>query len=442
VHGEETLLTTQGLQPIESTASQNTAISSQSEALSPGDTMVFPIDFSITYLRSFLAAIYRAHHHLGYKDLFLDFSACERADPAPMLGIIAYCCGLRRAGIEFMTLLPANAYLRRLFLNSNWAYWLSPSDHPKSEFHTGTHVPVLAFANANEQKVVVDRVIDCILSCVDGYSRAHLKAIEWSVNEITDNVLMHANCPDGGLIQLTSKKRAKLIEFVVADAGDGIPKSLRSSRLTISSDVDALSRAIQQGVTRDATIGQGNGLWGSYRIALKSGGKFDIHSGHATLFYTPTVGMHTKPEQVPYTGTLVHCSINYGARLVLDDILGLGRKFDPADSIETLYEVSSDDTIPFKLKDEAESLGSRLAGRKVRTKLLNLISCSEYRIDVDFADVNLISSSFADEVFGKLFLQLGPIDFGHRITFSRIESTVKLLVDKAISQRVAFGRFD
>jgi STAS-like domain of unknown function (DUF4325) len=359
-----------------------------------------------------------------------------------MLGIIAYCRGLRRAGIDFMPILPESPYLRRLFLNSNWAHSLSPTEHPASEFRTRTQVPVLTFTNSDEQKVVVDRVIDCILSCVNGYSREHLKAIEWSVNEITDNVLMHSNCPDGGLLQLTSKQQAKLIEFVVADSGDGIPKSLKSSRLTISSDVEALSRAIEQGVTRDEAIGQGNGLWGSYRIALKSEGKFDIHSGHATLFYTANAGMHTRPEQVPYTGTVVHCSINYGTRLILDDILGLGRKFDPADRVELLYEVNNGDTIPFKLKNEAESLGSRLAGRKVRTKLHNLVSCSGCRIDVDFSDVNLISSSFADEVFGKLFLQLGPIDFGQRIALSNVQSTVKLLVDKAISQRVAFGKFD
>jgi len=147
-----------------------------------------------------------------------------------------------------------------------------------------------------------------------------------------------------------------LVEFVVADSGDGIPKSLRSSRLPISSDVEALSRAIEQGVTRDEAVGQGNGLWGSYRIALKSGGKFDIHSGHATLFYTANAGMHTRPEQVPYSGTVVHCSINFGTRLILDDILGLGRKFDPIDRVELLYEVDSSDTIPFKLKNEAESL--------------------------------------------------------------------------------------
>jgi len=393
-----------------------------------------------------IAAIYRGYSQLGCKDLFLDFSGCERADPAPMVGLIAHCRGLRRVGLDFATILPDSTYLKRLFMNSNWAHSLSPSDYPESEFRPRQHVPVLAFSNPDEQKHVVDKVIDSILSTVDGYKREHLKAIEWSVNEITDNVLMHSNCLDGGILQLTSKPKAKLIEFTVADSGDGILKSLRSSGLPLSGDVEAVSRAIEQGVTRDQSIGQGNGLWGSYRIATKSAGKFDIHSGYATLYYTANAGMHTKQENVPYSGTVVHCCINYSERLVLDDILGLNTKFGPTDRIddriELKYEINADDVIHFNLKDEAESLGSRLAGRKVRTKLHNLLSCTESRINVDFSDINLISSSFADEVFGKLFLQLGAIDFGQRVALSKAQSTVKLLVDRAISQRGAYGMFD
>jgi hypothetical protein len=333
-------------------------------------------------------------------------------------------------------------YLQRLFANCNWAHLLCPDRYPTSQFSSRKQIPVQRFANPNEQKKAVDDVIDSILSNVTGYGREHLKAIEWSVNKITDNVLVHSNCPEGGMLQLTSKQNARLIEFTVADAGDGIPKSLRSSVLPISSDVDALSRAIEQGVTRDQSIGQGNGLWGCYRLAVKSGGKFDIHSGNATLFYIPNAGLHARIEQVPYAGTVVHCSINYSDKLILDDILGLSRKFDPIDHIDLKYETAVGEPIHFDLKTEAQSLGLRVAGRQIRTGIRNLLSCSTNSIDVDFTNVNIISSSFADEVFGKLFLELGPIDFGQRLRLAGLEPTVKALVDRAISQRVAYGKFD
>ncbi len=407
------------------------------------DIVEFPRDFNITALRPMIAAMYRAHHQFGYQDITLDFSRCERAEPAPMVGLIAHCHGLRRSDIGFTAALPQNQYLRRLFLNCNWAHSLCPEAFPASDFRPPTRVPVMQFESPVEQKTAVDEIIDSILKNIDGYRREHLKAIERSINEITDNVLMHANCPDGGFLQLSAKPSAKLIEFAVADAGDGIPKSLNSSQLQISGDVDALSKAIEQGVTRDQSIGQGNGLWGCYRIAVKSGGKFDIHSGNATLYYTSNAGLHSKRENVPYTGTVVHCCINYSDNLIIDDLLGLNqRKFDPVDRIELKYEVNSDEVIHFRLKEEAESLGSRVAGKKVRTTLRNLIACSECKIRVDFSGINLISSSFADEVLGKLFLELGPIGFSNRIELARVETTVKLLVEKAISQRIAYGKLD
>ena len=411
--------------------------------MASSDNIEFPRDFNITTLRPMIAALYRARNQFGYQDMTLDFSNCDRADPAPMVGLIAHCRSLRRDEIGFSVILPQNQYLKRLFLNSNWAHSLCPEDFDVSQFRPTARVPLMRFANPSEQKQAVDDIIDSILQNIDGYKREHLKAIEWSINEITDNVLMHANCTDGGFLQLTAKPSAKLIEFAVADAGDGIPKSLKSSQFQISSDVDALSRAIEQGVTRDQAIGQGNGLWGCYRIAVKSGGKFDIHSGNATLYYTSNAGLHSKSEPVPYRGTMVHCCINYSDNLIIDDILGLNRrKFDPVDRLELKYEVSSDDIIRFILKDEAESVGSRVAGKKVRTKLRNLIACSESKIKIDLSNINLISSSFADEVFGKLFLELGPIGFSNRIDLAKIESTVKLLVEKAISQRVAYGKLD
>jgi hypothetical protein len=71
------------------------------------------------------------------------------------------------------------------------------------------------------------------------------------LNEITDNVLVHAQSPIGGLVQVSTFKRTtKRIEYIVVDAGIGIPKTLRQSHPELS-DAAALENAIKQGVTRD-----------------------------------------------------------------------------------------------------------------------------------------------------------------------------------------------
>jgi hypothetical protein len=66
--------------------------------------------------------------------------------------------------------------------------------------------------------------------------------------------------------------------------------------------------------------------------------------------------------------------------------------------------------------------------------------CPQQRIVIDFADVPIVSSSFADEVLGKLFLELGPVTFVQKFEFRNIASTVQQLLDRAITQRVGAGR--
>ena len=63
-------------------------------------------------------------------------------------------------------------------------------------------------------------------------------------------------------------------------------------------------------------------------------------------------------------------------------------------------------------------------------------------VNVDFGGVPVISSSFADEAFGKLFLQLGPIQFMQRIRLVNTIDTVESLINRAIEQRMKVGLSD
>jgi hypothetical protein len=60
-------------------------------------------------------------------------------------------------------------------------------------------------------------------------------------------------------------------------------------------------------------------------------------------------------------------------------------------------------------------------------------------MEVKLDDVALISSSFADEVFGKLFAQLGPTTFMNRIKISGGNTVVRQLIDRAITQQLAIA---
>lgn len=263
--------------------------------------------------------------------------------------------------------------------------------------------------------------------------RSSFAAFEWSINEITDNVLTHAESPIGGVVQVsTFQKNKKLVQYLVADAGETIHHEFLT-------DVDALDKAIREGVTRDKSIGQGNGLFGSYQICSHCKGEFRVESGYAKLAYSDKGGMHIRNNNVPYDCTLVIASIDFTRPDLLEEALKFGgQRYTPVDYVETNYEADDSAQLYFVMKNEAKSFGSRPAGTPVRNRLSNLYKMGGgNKIYIDFEGIPIISSSFADEAFGKLFVEIGPLGFMQHFKFINISQMVRQLIDKAIAQRIA-----
>jgi hypothetical protein len=63
--------------------------------------------------------------------------------------------------------------------------------------------------------------------------------------------------------------------------------------------------------------------------------------------------------------------------------------------------------------------------------------CGLARVWLDWAGVPLVSSSFADEFIGRLFVELGPVQFSGRVRSQAMEPVVRELIDRAIMQRAA-----
>lgn len=376
----------------------------------------------------------------GFENLALDFSACQVAFAPLILALCTEVMKLRNEGVAFHVELPEKPDLARLFRNANWAHFLAPNENPPSEFKGFTQVPATHFTNDMEQRQAVNRIVNGVLGAIPNLDRRELSALEWSVNEIADNVLVHSRSPIGGLIQVSTFQRAsKRIQYIVADAGVGIPGTLRPSHPELTSDAAALERAIREGVTRDSDVGQGNGLYGSYQICSHSKGSFHLESGYGKLAFTEPLGLRVTTERVPFNGTLVVAQINFSDPRLLAEALSFGgRQHIPTDFVEMTYEQHDRPEVLFLMRNETTSFGSRIAGTPVRNKLLNLVNmCPGQRIIIDFADIPLVSSSFADEVLGKLFVALGPMTFAQRFEFRNVASTVKQLIDKAVTQRLS-----
>jgi len=404
--------------------------------------LVFEGSFALQQLHRPLAGLHGAIQEAGYVDVVLDFSNCEVAYPAPMLALCAQVAKLHYEGIDFSLVLPNSDKLQRLFRNANWAYFLDPRQCEPSTFRGYTQVPATLYSSAEEQYQAVNRIVNAILGAIPNIARKDFAALEWAVNELTDNVLVHSQSPVGGLVQVsTFQPNKKLVMFTVADAGIGIPNSLRQGHPELTSDVDALDKAIREGVTRDKSLGQGNGLFGTYQICSHSQGSFQVESGYARLSFYEPQGLKIAREGVPYEGTLVVAEIDFSIPDLLQEALKFnGRVHEPFDYVESRYEDAQARCVTFKIADEANSFGSRVAGTPLRNRLANLARmCPGEEVIVDFDDVALVSSSFADELIGKLFAEFGPLEFMARFKLVNISPTVQQLIDRAISQRMANG---
>lgn len=86
-----------------------------------------------------------------------------------------------------------------------------------------------------------------------------------------------------------------------------------------------------------------------------------------------------------------------------------------------------------KLKDFGISLGSRVLGKEVS----NLIDFEkEKEIILDFDEVKMVTSSFADEVVGKNCARLGLHNFFNKVQIINTSEQIKLILKKAIMDRL------
>lgn len=382
------------------------------------------------------AAFHNLVHKSGHRELLLDFSGVRKFALRFILPLVTMARAYRGEKVYFDLVLPADEKLQKLFKNANWAHLISPEKFEARDTFNRNHLSAIQYLNADQHFEAVDRSLDVILKSSEGLDRNRLKALEWSLNEVTDNVLNHAESPVGGIIQVVSDKNRQQVEFCVCDAGVGIPRSLRQGRPQLADDVAALRAAIEEGVTRNQITNQGNGLFGTFKCCEVSGGTFEILSGNVSLMFKDG-SLQVSKKAIPFNGTFVRAAINYGVEGLLERALVFkGKPHNPVyDYVERTYQIEGDD-IDFKVAVELDAFGTRHAGQLARTKVENLMNNGGTSISFDFKDIHLISSSFADEVFGKLFASLGPIRFGQLCKFKNVDSTVQGLIDRAISQRM------
>jgi hypothetical protein len=271
-----------------------------------------------------------------------------------------------------------------------------------------------------------------------------IDALNWCIYEVLDNVFQHSQASSGYVMaQLHAKRRTFVI--AVGDSGRGIHRSLamatdqsKVDRSQLSTAHLAIAHALQQGVTSKGNLNQGNGLHGLRRSVEINGGSLTVASGRGIWSLNGgTVRASTDPARPvldPETShsTIVDWRLDCATAVSIND--ALGRPEQASQLLEEIevgpnhYRIDATDIEPL--------VGSRQNGEKVRTRINNYLRAGASQIVIDLSNVGVISSSFADEVAGKLAEDLGESEFRRRIFFDRVSPTNRGLIDRAIELRL------
>jgi hypothetical protein len=152
-------------------------------------------------------------------------------------------------------------------------------------------------------------------------------------------------------------------------------------------------------------------------------------------------GVDTKTLNIGhrYDGTVVDVQISTDTQIDLSKALALGtdgRMVAAVDFVELKYLSDDCRSVMLQMTDETVGFGSRRAGQQMRTKAVNLLNAEPTcALVIDWNGIQMISSSYADEFIGKLFVAMGPIAFMSKVRQINAIPLVHALIDKAILQR-------
>jgi hypothetical protein len=200
--------------------------------------------------------------------------------------------------------------------------------------------------------------------------------------------------------------------------------------------VDAITLAIKEGITRDVKIGQGNGMWGLHNIVRSNsgiltitsdGGGYSIRGDQARTFHAiPTFSLELG-------ATCVDFQIDSTKGISIADSLG---GHTPVSLRLEGFENEHGDIV-YRLSEQCSGTGTRDAGKRIRNEVINLHNDTRSPVELDFSGVSVVSSSFADELIGKLVAEYGFFSFNQIFRLRGMNVTVQSIMNRSVSQRMA-----
>ena len=330
----------------------------------------------------------------GYSNFRINLTKAERTYPnicVPIAGAIDF-YRTRRVNFDFVVEEKKNSYLQ----------------------HTSFHTPLIVedLIGKRELSSPLDKVwrfstsegvcklVDAYVSAIresDEVAKGVLDSLEWCINETMDNVLQHSSAPYG-FVMGQIQKETKRLSICIFDWGRGIYNTLKESKHKPTKALDAITLALQERVTRDEKIGQGNGMWGLSEVIKGNNGFVRVSSSGASYTYSneevTTIANGEMNFGDQQGSTFVDFQLDYRKAIDFEKALG---GYEPVNLWLEERELDNGE-YQIVVSEQAHGTGTRQSAMKLRNSILNIFHEKHQRITLDFSGVNLVSSSFADEL--------------------------------------------
>jgi hypothetical protein len=158
--------------------------------------------------------------------------------------------------------------------------------------------------------------------------------------------------------------------------------------------------------------------------------------GRMWLIGKPNGEAHSHPGS--HAGTLVNLSLKRLRGFNVANALALGGEPRLPDGfLEHQYWASDVAAYRIRVVDLPSGFASRHAGLYVRNQCLTMLDDPQVKIVLDWAEIAILSSSFADEVLAKLRLELGVAAFESRVRLENMTQDVRDAIARALANRPA-----
>ena len=349
-------------------------------------------------------------------------------DVGAMAFLCAWAAGMKAAGrrIHLRGDERTRGYLARMDLHEHVGLDYDPG---KRQDETGRFLPLKQIATDEDVFQTVNAICDLVLHQFEN-AGDFIPAMEWAVNETIDNIVIHSETPVPGAVCAQYFPKKHRLDIGICDLGRGIKSSLGTTR-KLRSHGDAITTALQRGVTRDKSVGQGNGLAGSLDIAKANEAGFQLWTGD--VVYRLRRGAErgfAKIPALPGTGLMFSLDTRKPVDLSSTWIAGGDWSFINAEA-ERIEEAGG-----INVGEVCIHQGNRRPATRLRRKLSALLPEMDEPLVLDFSDVTSASSSFLDELLGRLADELGRDVFEHQIHIAGMSQTIRSMANVVIAQRL------